>query len=430
MARPRVAPRRWRCYAGRAESCCGGGRVTEIAASSTWRAESPSPAGLALTRATSAAFAFGIALDVVPLGGVGSVARIAGLAFSAAVVWRLLLVGRVRPPTTAVLLLTGFTAWAALSVFWASDVKSAVTMMMSYAQLLSFLWLGWQVVRTRRDWQILAAGYVAGCAVATIATWMANLAGVAYSGAEYDTRYAAFGFDPNDMGVTLAIAIPLAVHLGVAAKGIRRIAWFSYVPLAVSATVLTGSRGASITTAVALASATYIGMRTGARFVVPLGGLVTAGLVAATLWSPPATWRRIVTLGSEFSGGTLSDRVPIWSAGLAVLARHPLAGVGVAGFPEAVTPALSRSIVAHNTPLSVAVELGVVGLALFLGAFLSVVRASRVRRSARRLVLAIVGTWFVGAASLTWEYRKTTWLVLLLAATVSALEDVPAEDDE
>lgn len=404
--------------------------MTEIAASSTWGAESPPQAGLALTRATSAAFAFGIALDVVPYGGVGSAARIAGLAFSASVVWRMLVVGRFRPPTTAILLLTGFTAWAALSILWASDVKSAVEMVTSYAQLLTFLWLGWQVVRTRRDWRALAAGYVAGCAVATVATWMASLAGVSYSGAEYDNRYAAFGFDPNDMGVTLAIAIPLAVRLGGAARGIWRVAWFSYVPLAVSATVLTGSRGASITTAVALAAAISIGMRTGARFVVPLGGLVAAGLVAATLWSPPATWRRIVTLGSEFSGGTLSDRVPIWRAGLAVLASHPLAGVGVAGFPDAVTPALSRRIVAHNTPLSVAVELGAVGLALFLGAFLAAARASRARRAARRLVLAIVGTWFVGAASLTWEYRKTTWLVLLLAVTVSALEDAPAEDDE
>jgi len=388
----------------------------------------PRPEGLTLARAMAAAFSFGVALDVVPLGGLGSVARAAGLGFAGAAVLRILLVKRIRPPPPMLLLLTGFTAWAALSIVWARVTQSAVEMAMSYAQLLAFAWLGWQVVHTRRDWHALAAGYVAGCAMGAVATWMASLSGVSYSGTEYDARYAAFGFDPNELGVTLAIAIPLAVHLGVAAKGFRRLAWFSYVPLAVSATALTGSRGASITVIVALAAAAYVGRGSGAR-LVSLGGFVLAGLAAAAVWVPAATWQRIMTLGGELSGGTLSDRVPIWRAGLAVFAGHPIAGVGVGGFPDAVVPALGRQLVAHNTPLSVAAELGVVGLSLFLGAFLAAIVAAQGDRTARALVQALLATWFVGVASLTWEYRKTTWLVLLLAGTAAALEHPPVEDD-
>jgi O-antigen ligase len=365
---------------------------------------------------------------VVPLGLIGSAARAVGLAFACVALWRILLVRRVRPPSPTLLLLTGFTAWAAFSMLWARVTPSAVDRVMSYAQLLLFQWLGWQVVRTRPDWRALAAGYVAGCGVGAVGSWVAGFAGVSYSGAEYDARYAAF--DPNEQGVTLAIAIPLAVHLGTTAKGVWRATWLSFVPVAISATVLTGSRGASITTLVALFAALYVARGSERRFVVPLGGLVLAGLVAAAVWVPSATWERILTVGAEISGGSLSDRVSIWRAGLTVFAGHPIIGVGVAGFSHAVVPALGREVVAHNTPLSVAAELGVVGLSLFLGAFVAATVASRGERTAHALVRALFATWLVGAASLSWEYRKTTWLVLLLAATAAALDDAPVADEE
>jgi O-antigen ligase len=397
------------------------------ASGNAWSDEWARPNGFALVRVASATFAFGIALDVIPLGD-GSAARIAGVVFSCVALWQVLRVRQIRPPSAALLLLTVFTAWAALSVLWARVTHDAVERMMSYAQLILFLWLGWQVVRTSRDWRALAGGYVLGCATAAVASWMASLAGVSYLGDEWDPRYVAYGFDPNDMGVTLAIAVPLAVHLGVTVRGVWRVVWFSYLPLALSASVLTGSRGGAITMAVALIAATYVALRSAPRLAVPLGGLITVGVIAAALWVPPATWRRVATVREEVSSGTLNDRLPIWRAGLDVLTDHPLVGVGVGGFPDAVVPALGRGIVAHNTLLSVAVELGVTGLALFLGSFLAAIGASRDHRAARRLAVALIGTWFVGVASLSWEYRKTTWLVLLLAAAASALEDSSADE--
>jgi hypothetical protein len=73
-------------------------------------------------------------------------------------------------------------------------------------------------------------------------------------------------------------------------------------------------------------------------------------------------------------------------------------------------------------PLSVAVELGLVGLVLFYGAFglaLLGVRGKPFDHVA--LVWILVLTLCVGSLALSWETRKPTWLVLLLASALTAL---------
>lgn len=356
-------------------------------------------------------------------------AKVAGFVFAGVAVLQVLLAGTLRRLVPALVCVTAFTVWAAISVLRARVVDYAVVMTLTYVQLLLFLWLGWQVVRTRVDWNALAGGYVAGCAIAAVASWMASRAGVSYSGEDYDPRYAAFGFDPNDMSVTISLAIPLAVHLGVRSGSPWSVGWLAYLPVALTANILTGSRGGAITTMAALAGAAYVGREAPGRLKMLLGGLLMAGVLAASIAVPPETWKRIVTVRDEVSTGTLSERAPIWRAGLQVFLDHPLVGVGVGGFQDAVVPALGREMVAHNTFLSVAAELGLVGLALFLGAFLAILRTSSLRQRGSSVVYALFATWSVGVQSLTWEYRKTTWLVLLLAMTAAGLDDGPVNGE-
>jgi O-antigen ligase len=72
---------------------------------------------------------------------------------------------------------------------------------------------------------------------------------------------------------------------------------------------------------------------------------------------------------------------------------------------------------AHNTFLSVLVELGIVG-ALLLFALLASVLCSALRAGylERCLWITLLLTWTVGVSALTWEYRKPTWLLFGLAA--------------
>ena len=62
----------------------------------------------------------------------------------------------------------------------------------------------------------------------------------------YYRRYATAGFDPNDLGLTVALAIPLALYLGLRGSGIIRWASRAVVVLAIEAVLLSASRTALI----------------------------------------------------------------------------------------------------------------------------------------------------------------------------------------
>jgi O-antigen ligase len=82
----------------------------------------------------------------------------------------------------------------------------------------------------------------------------------------------------------------------------------------------------------------------------------------------------------------------------------------------------SEGKVAHNSYLSVLVELGLVGFGLF--ALTLVIAASQAWIQPKwesRFWFALLMVWGIGAATLTWEHRKSTWLFLSLLVVGAAL---------
>jgi O-antigen ligase len=256
--------------------------------------------------------------------------------------------------------------------------------------------------------------------VAAADVWRAFLSGDVYLGG---TRYAAEGFDPNDLAVTLAIGVPIAAHLALERRRWKDCWALAYFPLSLSAIVLSGSRGGALTASVGLASvmAWKVGGKS-ARTVLALMLLLGAGMAVVWRSVPQDSWARIFTVREQLAAGSMGDRLQIWRAGVDVFMSHPLAGVGAGGFSRAVAVEGGVRMVAHNTPLSVAVELGMIGVLLFFGALASVLRGVMgTKPEMRALAATLVLTWCMGSASLTWEHRKTTWFVLLIGAALGAL---------
>ena len=81
----------------------------------------------------------------------------------------------------------------------------------------------------------------------------------------------------------------------------------------------------------------------------------------------------------------------------------------------ALTTAIGASEVAHNTFLSVLAELGLIGFTLFI-VILGIVVHQAIKQSKQHsgLWLTILLIWAIGVSTLTWEYRKPTWLLLSL----------------
>ena len=102
-----------------------------------------------------------------------------------------------------------------------------------------------------------------------------------------------------------------------------------------------------------------------------------------------------------------------------MLRRRPFIVVGAGAFDTCVQPIMGIAWVAHNTFLSVLVEEGVIGFALF-GLMLCSLW-SRILKAApleRRLWMVMLLAWAIGVMDLTWESRKPTWLVFGLMSVV------------
>lgn len=377
--------------------------------------------------AVVALFSAGVALDVPLALYVGSSSLVLGAPLALVAAWRLVRSGRVRGAPRSVVLLTALTAWTAVSIAWATDQDAFVKRLGTAAQLLASLWLAWQLVRSERDVRALLLGFLTGCWVLVVAVWRAYLRGEAIF--EGESRFSALGLDLNDMSVTIALGIPLAVYFAVSSEGVRSYVALLFLPAAGSAIALSGSRGGALAAAAAvLPSIAWLGRRslgTLALVVLLLGGAGAAG----TSLLPRSNWERILSVREQIVRGSMGDRVQIWRAGLDVLTSHPVIGVGAGGFPAAVAPALGAKVVAHSTMLSVAVELGGVGLLLFGAAIWAVTReVGGAERDRRALGLVLILTWVVGSASLTWELRKATWLVFLACAALGAVRDPHARE--
>jgi O-antigen ligase len=70
---------------------------------------------------------------------------------------------------------------------------------------------------------------------------------------------------------------------------------------------------------------------------------------------------------------------------------------------------------AHNTFLSILAELGLIGFVLFAGILAIVThKALTQMKGLSALWLTVLAIWAIGSFSLTWEFRKPTWLFFSL----------------
>jgi O-antigen ligase len=240
----------------------------------------------------------------------------------------------------------------------------------------------------------------------------------------YYRRYAAAGFDPNDFGLILALSIPLALYLALRTGNLMRWCNRAAAMLVLCALLLTGSRTALVATFVAFGFALWTwrkadrGQRTSSALLLLF---LLLGLYG---FAPVATRERLATVTTELTRGTLHKRTLIWKAGLKVLRRHPVLGVGAGAYPEAVRPQLGtpgvpgHQYVAHNTFLSVLVECGGIGFgvyALLLGTLAMYVWT--LPSAERALWTIMLAVWAAGVSTLTWEHYKPSWLIVALIMT-------------
>jgi O-antigen ligase len=355
---------------------------------------------------------------VVQIAGLGTISHGAGLA--AFVIGSLAIAakGSLRRPALFHLWAVGFVVWSGLTLFWTVDRTETIARFGTYLQVAGLLWLIWELAATHERRMRLFQAYVLGAYVSALAIVLNYLAGhpLVTRGGVARPRFAPSGFNPNAAAFLLLLALPMAWHLGtVHGPSILRWVNRAYALIAMLAILLTGSRSALLLIPVALLIVPWTLPRLGLRTKFAMLMILGAATIIAWKYVAPAAWARLATTRTELEEGTLNSRRTVWKAGLHLLPMHPLEGVGAGAFEHAVVPYLGYEKTGHNTYLTVLLEQGLIGLALFLLALLSVSLHIAVAPACeRRFFTVLMLTLCLGLTPRTWQDDKQVWIILAL----------------
>ncbi len=303
-----------------------------------------------------------------------------------------------------------FLLWAACGLFLGHTGERLPHKFWTYVQLLLFIWMVWELAPSRRAQLGLMLAFVLGCYVSVFDTIQ-----LYRNTAELLNRYAVGGGDSNDAAMTLALAIPMAWYIGsVHQHPVIRLVCRAYLPVAIVALGLTGSRGGMIATMVALLIVPLsIHTLSPAKLVSAILVLGLSGALAIA-YTPETLMQRLATTGTEVTEGGLSGRLKLWKAGLRAFEEEPVMGYGTGYFKNAITPILgTASQVAHNSYISLLVEQGVVGWLLYMSMMALVfLNVMALPPPERRFGLILFATLATAMLPLTWEDRRAAWFVM------------------
>ena len=328
-----------------------------------------------------------------------------------------------------------FLAWMILSIGWAEDPAIARGEALRYALNLLLLPIVYAAVRRKEHVAAVLSVYVGGAVVSA-------LYAIAMRGSEETGRISGIVGTANELASLLVTALLLAAGLLLALRGapVLRTLCLGAVLICLTGLFLTLSRAGLVALGAALAAAVFVGGRrhAGVALLALVIGLSAVGYFA--LGASEQARERVTTIG----GGT--GRTDLWTVALRMVDDDPVRGVGVGNFRTASVHYLLRpgSIlrdeyivdkpqVTHNVYLQILAEMGIPGLALFLGivgsGLLAAWRAVQefTRRGdrfleicSRALVLALVAL-LVADLFASDQLNKGLWLLVGLGPALLAI---------
>jgi len=269
-------------------------------------------------------------------------------------------------------------------------------------------------------------------------------------------RFSGLSSDPNALGVATAAGVPVLLGL-LFARPRRGVALAAGAGLVLFLPVLerSGSRTGLLLLAAAAAAAGAGLVRAGGKARALAAGAAAAGLLALALLvafaprgGPGAKGGLVERIGASLSAPSAlllaNHRPTFWGAAFDMLAREPLSGVGLGGFPfefpavferRAGTPAVATDN-ATNLLLDVAAECGLPALGLALGAVVPLLVRAADAAFARSLgdpLGRAAGASLAGfaLASLTGSHLRFPEVALLVAGVAALLPapPVPAAEE-
>jgi O-antigen ligase len=371
--------------------------------------------------------------------GIGLVGKLFGIVVATVWLLHVLATGRVRKLERFHVAMLALVVWSFASLLWSSDQSATIQYVVTMAQLFILALVVWDVATTFDRVSALLQAFVLGAMIGVLQVLSVFVrSGVA---GFFRSRATVTGFNPNDVALIFALAVPMALFLATSRKTSMpvRVLNFAYVAGACLAIPLTGSRsGVGAGLALLLVGAVRA---VSVRSVKALGGaLVAVGLIIGVSHSLPSfTLARLQQGIPLVESGNFSARGAIWGEALRVGWEHPIGGVGAGAFAlvdplyrscdgsgysllQGTTQSSCTGAAAHDVFLSEFAELGFVGLLLFGWVAWIVLKAIPGQPNGRSWLWAgCMSVWLVAVLLNPWELNKSAWLLFALIVASGSL---------
>lgn len=354
--------------------------------------------------------------------GIGSVNRLIGI--FCLLLWLLAIVAnqRIRKLAPFHLVAFGFATWYIVSLWWAL-VPSQFDYRPTVVQGMIITILLWDLVQTRHQLHWVMQAYIFGGYISTFFTLKSYLAGARI--VEYESRFSALGFDPNDLALLLVLGLPIAIYLATELpkeQKLRLALNIGYPFATLLVVTLTSSRGALLSAVPAVIFTLFSLkrlMKAAPGYLLAIAGLAAFGVTRIDL---SASFARLGTVVGSGHQDRLTGRANLWHGGWTAFGDHPFFGFGAGSYANAAFPFSNwgQKLFAHETYLSILTELGPIGFLLFAGMLVSVMLAILRMQGRERLMWAcVLATWMIGVSALSWEFRSQTWMFFGLIVTAA-----------
>jgi O-antigen ligase len=343
---------------------------------------------------------------------------------------------RVRELRAASWPLAAYVGWTGLSLLWSKDVGEGAIEVLAFYVPFTLL----AIAVARLPWGLL------GLRVLYAEITLMGLIFAVVGFYQYETRdifqnpkvifsnaYAPFFrvnsvfWDPSVYGRFLVLAMAPSIVLVVLGRSLRlRLVAVAALVVMWLGLLISFSQSSFAALLVVAIGAAFVAWRWRALVAVALAAAVLAGMAVAQ----PQIRRSIQHHTTHGLNSATSGRYNLVANGIRIAEHHPVLGVGVGGFKRAYADRVHlkgkdpKKAASHNTPVTVAAETGVVGLALFVW-LLGSVLAQAFRRAGHVGLIAGLGLAAILCHSLFYNAffeDPLTWVLFGLVALASPLQ--------
>lgn len=190
--------------------------------------------------------------------------------------------------------------------------------------------------------------------------------------------------DSNDLAFVMVVIFPIVYFMMKAEKSLKKLILFVTAAFMLLTIVYTGSRGGFVGLLTVFIAIAYCERADFKRFFIVV--LISCAVIVST--ASDNFWERmsyVFESKTDYNYKSESGRLEVWKRGLKIMFSNPILGVGAGNYKTADGLAQGSESkkwsVAHNSFLSVGVELGVVGLFIFLKLLYSTFNAFNICRN-------------------------------------------------